>query len=150
MRGASPYSYSASASTSDTCIASPVSSMRPVMVSRPARIGCASRNAIISGVLPDWALRRMASPSRTSSVTREAPHSSRADSASVVSTACRSKAERLMVLSTLAVGLELQGFFEIARFCLNLPEQPRVLDSDEGLVAERLGLGDFLRAEGVG
>ena len=42
------------------CTGSPLSITRPVKVSRPARIGCACRNAMISGVQPDSALSRRA------------------------------------------------------------------------------------------
>ena len=44
-------------------------------------------------------------------------------------------------------GLLLKGFFEIARPCLYLLEQPRVFDGDDGLVGEVLYERDLLIRE---
>ena len=67
---------------------------------------------------------------------------------SVLSTVCRSKVERLITLSTSAVrGLLLQRLGQLAVRCLQLVEQPRVLDRDDGLVGERLHQLDLLVGE---
>ena len=94
---------------------------------------------MISGVQPDSALRRIAPSSRMNRTTNDASHSSRADSAKVASTVCRSNAERLITLRTLGGrGLLGERLLEIARLGLHLVEQPHVLDRDDRLVGEGL------------
>ena len=59
-----------------------------------------------------------------------ASHNRATDWTKVSSTVCRSKVERLMTLSTSAVGgLLLQRFAQLV-------EQPSVLDSNDGLLAQ--------------
>ena len=70
-----------------------------------------------------------------------ASQSRAADSTSVSSTACRSKVERLMTLSTSAVAVCCCSDFA------QLVEQPRVLDGDDGLGGEVRDQLDLLVGE---
>ena len=74
----------------------------------------------------------------------EAPLSDRAESVSVLSTASKSNADRLITLSTSAVAVCCsERFLEVACLRLHLVEQPHVVDGDDGLFGERLKKRDL-------
>ena len=76
-----------------------------------------------------------------------ASHSRAADSTSVSSTACRSKVERLMTLSTSAVAVCCCSDSANLRALTQLVEQARVLDGDDGLGGEVFDQLDLLVGE---
>ena len=81
----------------------------------------------------------------------DAPQSSTAEAISVLNTACRSNAERLMTFSTSEVAVcMLQRLGEVVRLGLHLVEQPRVLDRDHRLVGEGSDEIDLALREGAG
>ena len=119
---------------------------------REGLASCADRMGVqectISGVQPDSALSRIASPSR-----RRQRHEGRA--AQLARRFRERRQHRLQIEGRTADDLEhiggrgllLQRFLEVARLRLHLVEQARVLDRDDGLVGEGLDELDLLVVE---
>ena len=65
----------------------------------------------------------------------------------VSSTACRSKAERLIAFALRPWRSAVAALGEVTRARLHLVEQPHVLDRDDGLISERLQQLDLTLVE---